>query len=233
ITLHVYSLGEGTRSNAMEDFGWILDTKSRKRVWEMSSDKAQFAGGSTKNLRQVETIQLPAGQYLASYSTDDSHSPADWNTAPSCDPLMYGLTLSVPNDADKSAFALTELKPTGPVLAELIRVRNDQDLKTTFTLKTGQALHIYAIGEGIREEMADFAWIADASGKRVWTMGMLETQSAGGAKKNRLTDTRITLPKGTYTLGFQTDSSHAYGDWNSNAPTDAEHYGVTVRSIQE
>jgi len=233
ITLHVYAQGEGARGSMLHDYGWILDARSRKRVWEMNFDKAQYAGGAEKNIRQVETIQLPAGHYVATFLTDDSHSPADWNAAPPCDPLMYGLTLAVPNDAERAAVVMTEAKPTGPVLAELVRVRDDQNVNVSFTLKAPQAVHVYAIGEGVNNRMADYAWIEDASGSKVWTMDMKDTYHAGGARKNRLADLRLTLAKGTYTLHYRTDSSHAYGDWNSDAPTDTERYGATVRSITE
>jgi hypothetical protein len=54
------------------------------------------------------------------------------------------------------------------------------------------------------------------------------TRQAGGAVKNRLFDEMVSLPKGTYTLRFKTDESHAYGDWNDDPPFDPEHYGVTV-----
>ena len=73
----------------------IIEARTRARVWEMSMDKAQFAGGARKNRRQVETVTLPAGDYEATFVTDDSHSPADWNAAPPCDPLRYGLILAV------------------------------------------------------------------------------------------------------------------------------------------
>lgn len=232
VKLHLYAIGEVSGRN-LHDHGWIQDLRTRKRVWEMSEPKAQFAGGGSKNRRQVETIQLPPGRYQATFVTDSSHSPADWNAAPPCDPLRYGLTLAVPEDADKAAVALVESKPVGPVLAELLRVGVDQDLRAPFSLKAPQALHIYALGEGTREGMADYAWIEDANGKTVWTMTMDDTVHGGGSRKNRLADLSVTLPKGTYTLRYRSDDSHAYGHWNSQAPSDPEHYGVTVRSIVE
>jgi hypothetical protein len=215
----------------MHDYGWITNARTRARVWEMSMDKAQYAGGARKNRRQVETLQLPAGDYEATFVTDDSHSPADWNAAPPCDPGMYGLTLALPSDADLPALSLT--KPLNwPVLAELVRVGNDQDRSMAFTLATGQTVRIYAIGEGDGDDMADEAWIEDAAGKKVWTMVSGRTHHAGGASKNRLADELINLPKGAYTLRFRTDDSHAYGHWNSDAPWDPEHYGVTVYAVK-
>jgi hypothetical protein len=230
VTLHVYAEGEGS-GRRMHDYGWILDARSRARVWEMSMDKSQYAGGARKNRRQVETIQLPAGDYEATFVTDDSHSPADWNGSPPCDPGMYGLTLALPADVDLPVFSMT--KPLAwPVLAELVRVGNDQNRTQAFALALAQTVRVYAIAEGESDDMADEAWIEDAAGKRIWGMERVRTHHAGGASKNRLVDELISLPKGSYTLRFKTDDSHAYGQWNSDAPWDPEHYGVTIYSVK-
>ncbi|GLH68058.1 hypothetical protein [Geothrix edaphica] len=226
VTLHIYAEGEGS-GRRMHDYGWIIEARTRARVWEMSMDKAQFAGGARKNRRQVETVTLPAGDYEATFVTDDSHSPADWNAAPPCDPWMYGLTLAVPSDTDLAAVSLAKPMAWVP-LAELVRVGNDQDRSVAFTLTAAHSVRVYAIAEGSGDEMADEAWIEDAAGKRVWVMVYDHTQFAGGTTKNRLADEVISLPRGTYTLRFRTDDSHAYGHWNSDAPWDPEHYGITV-----
>jgi hypothetical protein len=230
VALHVYAEGEGS-GRTMHDFGWITDAHSRARVWEMTMDKAQYAGGARKNRRQVETIQLPAGDYEATFVTDDSHSPGDWNAAPPCDPGLYGLTLALPADADLAAFSLAQ-PLVHPVIAELVRVGNDQDRRAAFTLASPQSLRVYAIAEGDGNDMADEAWIEDAAGKRVWTMDRPRTHPAGGAAKNRLVDEVISLPKGAYLLRFRTDDSHAYGHWNDDAPWDPEHYGITVYMVK-
>jgi len=93
-------------------------------------------------------------------------------------------------------------------------------------------VRIYAIGEGDGDDMADQAWLEDAAGKRVWSMDRARTLHAGGSVKNRLIDERVSLPKGSYALRFRTDDSHAYGHWNSDAPWDPEHYGVTVYAVK-
>lgn len=230
VALHIYAEGEGS-GRRMHDYGWITDARTRLRVWEMSMEKSQFAGGARKNRRQVETVHLPPGDYEAAFVTDDSHSPADWNAAPPCDPGLYGLTLALPSEADLAAFSLT--KPLAwPVLAELVRVGNDQDRRAAFTLASAQSVRVYAIAEGSGEDMADEAWIEDHAGKRVWTMERSRTQPAGGALKNRLADEVVPLPKGDYTLRFRTDDSHAYGHWNSDPPYDPERYGITVYGVK-
>ncbi len=231
VALHIYALGEGSKRR-MSDYGWILDVRTRKRVWEMTPDLAQYAGGASRNRRQVETIQLPAGDYVATFVTDDSHSPADWTSAPPCDPGLYGLTLSLPKPGDVGALTLRALPEPGPVLAELVRVGSNQARSAPFSLASDRSVRVYALGEAGDSDMADMAWIEDASGKRVWEMVKAQTQPAGGAAKNRLVDELVTLPKGTYTLHVKTDDSHAYGDWNSSPPRDPEHYGATVYGVR-
>ena len=229
VTLHVYALGEGNRDEGMYDYGWIVDAKSRKRVWEMDPGKTQYAGGAQKNRRTVDKVTLPPGDYLACYATDGSHSPSDWNAAPPCDPSLYGLTLSVPTDAELRHVTLADIKESGKVIAELVRVRNDRSPATNFILKAAQKVRVYAIGEGDGDELADYGWIEDtATGKQVWSMAKENLHHAGGAYKNRFADEVITLPKGTYTLRFKTDDSHAYGRWNADPPRDQDRYGITV-----
>lgn len=227
-TFHIYALGEGHRDEGMYDYGWILDVRSRKRMWEMDPGRTQYAGGAQKNRRVVDKVTLPPGDYLACYTTDGSHSPADWNAAPPCDPLLYGLTLSVPNDGEFHQVALAEFKESGTVLAELVRVRNDQDLSLHFTLKSAQKVRVYALGEGVDGGLADSGWIEDGSGRRVWSMERENLHHAGGAYKNRLADEVISLPRGTYTLRYRSDDSHAHGRWNADPPRDLDRYGITV-----
>jgi hypothetical protein len=229
-TVHLYAEGEGSGSR-LNDYGWIQEVQSRKRVWEMTADKAAFAGGARKNRRQVETMTLPAGDYEAHFITDDSHSPADWNAAPPCDPGLYGLTLALPKDGDLPAFSLLQPR-SWTMLAELVRVGNDQDRRQSFTLPAAKQVRVLALGEADDEDAADEVWIEDATGQRVWFLDPQHSLHAGGARKNRMADELIHLPKGSYTLRVRTDGSHAYGDWNSAAPWDAEHYGITVYSVK-
>ena len=232
ITLHVYCQGERDSGETLADSGWIIDARTHLKVWEMDGAKAAYAGGSEKNLRQVETLTLPAGEYLAGYSTDDSHSPAHWNAQPPCDPLRYGLILSLPREGDASAFSLVPAREPGKVLASLVRVGNHRREQATFTLPTAASVRVYALGEADEDEMADGAWITDAAGAKVWAMSPKDGVHAGGARKNRMQDKILALPAGTYTLHVQTDGSHAFGDWNSAPPRDAEHYGATVYAVE-
>lgn len=227
LRLHVYAQGEDD-GGGLADTAWILDAKTRTRVWEMDADKAAYGGGASKNRRQVETLTLQPGEYLACYATDDSHSPADWNAFPPCDPLLYGLLLAVAQPKDLPHLALHEPRPPEGLLAQLVQVRNRQDLSAAFTLKTEGPVRVVAMGEEDGGDFADEGWIEDAQGRRVWSMAAEKTRHAGGAAKNRMEEARVILPKGHYTLRYRTDGSHAYGQWNDDAPWDPERYGILV-----
>jgi hypothetical protein len=59
-------------------------------------------------------------------------------------------------------------------------------------------------------------------------MSYRRTVHAGGARKNRVFNDIINLPKGEYRLCYQTDDSHSYSDWNDAAPRDPVKWGITV-----
>jgi hypothetical protein len=232
VTLHVYAQGEYAGDDEFADRGWILDARTRRPVWELNTVKAQYGGGAKKNRRQVETIQLPPGDYIATYVTDGSHSPADWNAAPPCDPLRYGLILALPDDGDRAQVELAPTPEASPVLAELIRMGNRQSERRLFTLQAPAKVRVYAIGERNDDELADKAWIEDDRGNTVWSMSAKSTLHAGGAEKNRMADEVLELPKGNYLLCVRTDGSHAYRKWNDASPWDVEHYGATVYKVK-
>jgi hypothetical protein len=54
------------------------------------------------------------------------------------------------------------------------------------------------------------------------------TESAGGAKKNRLFNDTVILPKGNYKVYYETDGSHSYHRWNATPPHDQERYGISL-----
>jgi hypothetical protein len=108
-------------------------------------------------------------------------------------------------------------------------VGSDERRHKDFSLSKASDLLVYAVGEGRDGEMYDYGWIEDArSGKTVWKMRYRATEPAGGASKNRSFTGTISLPAGTYTVFYETDDSHAYGDWNDTPPDDPESWGITI-----
>jgi len=231
LTMNVYAVGEGSRGGEPDDFGWIVNTRDRRRVWDMTGRSAISAGGARKNLMVDEQISLDKGEYVLYVITDDSHSFDDWNEAPPYDPFSWGVTLSVTREADAKKFVRTDYQEIQNVIVRMTRVGDDAALSEGFTLKESTPVRIYAIGErsNERRQMADYATIIDGRTRnRVWSMDVDRTYHAGGAPKNRYIDEIVTLPKGSYVVTYTTDDSHAFGAWNMAAPFDQENYGVTV-----
>jgi hypothetical protein len=229
--VRVYALGERDNdARQMADYAMILDARTRARVWKMDADATIHAGGASKNRLVDEVITLPKGGYIVQYNTDDSHSYNDWNSDPPYDQEHYGVTLSLVGEkADRSLVgAYTDQREKG-IIAQLTRVRDDEQKEVTFTLDKTTKVRVYALGEGVNREMADWGWITDAkSGTTTWEMTYSMTSHAGGSRKNRMVNTIIVLDKGTYTLHYKTDDSHAFDDWNSDPPEDTEYWGITL-----
>jgi len=230
MNLTVYAIGEGIPGQELVDGAWIVDARDRRRVWSMRED-CEWAGGATKNHRSVSEIDLPGGEYVLYYSSDDTHSPMDWNSEPPTDPLNWGVTIAVRDERDRKNFKAVPYQEEENVIVKLTKVRDDEHRTTGFALKKDAQVRIYALGErsNSMKQMADFGSILDARTRaRVWTMDVDRTQHAGGAAKNRSIDEVITLPRGNYLVVYTTDDSHAYGSWNSDPPCDRENYGITV-----
>ncbi len=243
--LHIYAIGEGHGTvrvkvmgkevyehdeEGLADYGWIINAKTRERVWDMNRTNTTHAGGARKNRLADEFITLPAGSYIVFYQTDDSHAYSDWNDDKPFDAESYGITVmgTGENFSMKNVVKFTEAAEEN-VIVQLIKVRDDRHMRQKFTLDRSQKVRIYAIGEGVSNEMADYAWIEQAStGEVVWEMTYRTTNHAGGAKKNRRFDKSVYLEKGDYVVHFQTDDSHAFNDWNDDPPEDRTHWGVTI-----
>jgi hypothetical protein len=232
MTIRIYALGEKDFGESFADYGWIVDVKTRRRVWEMERSNVHAAGGADKNVQYDESVEFPAGDFTLYYVTDGSHSFVDWNAPPPDDPLNYGITLIAQNPSDKEQFKLSSgTKEEQNVIVQLTKVGNDETRSANFTLKADATVRIYAMGEksNSRRQMADFGWIINArTREKVWTMDADRTEHAGGADKNCLIDELLPLAKGSYTVFYQTDDSHAYNDWNSSPPFDPEHWGITI-----
>lgn len=230
IEVRVLCIGEES-DEEMVDNGYIMNAATRQIVWDMNDRRRTHAGGAEKNKMVDETITLEKGNYIVAYATDDSHSFGDWNSGPPHEQDHYGITLWVTNKEDLSKvsnFDANTFKNEN-IIAEILRVRDDEQYSETFSLDRDTNVRIFAIGEGDDGDMVDFGWIRNAdTGKVVWEMTYRSTEDAGGADKNRLFNGMIILPKGTYKLYYETDGSHSYRDWNASPPRDPERYGISI-----
>jgi hypothetical protein len=231
--VRVYALGEG-RPDRLVDYGWITSVATHQKVWEMRYADTESAGGDAKNRLVDRTIHLDKGDYVVHYVSDDSHSYDDWNAAAPSDGQHWGITLlSAQGPLDKGAVSDYAEKADPSVIAQIVRVRDDQSPRKAFRLDRETQVRIYALGEGSGRSLADYGWIEDArTGKTVWEMTYRTTEPAGGAAKNRRFDGVMTLPAGEYTLRFETDGSHSFGSWNANPPDDPDMWGITVYRVK-
>jgi len=232
LDVRVYALGEGTRKQ-MYDYGWIVDANTHDKVWEMQYFNTEHAGGGDKNRLFDDVVRLSKGSYEVYYVTDDSHSYWDWNVSPPYDREGWGITLAAV-DEDFERDDVTDFEPENRdnILAQLVRIRNYERQRARFRLERDTRVRIYAIGEGKSGRMYDYGWLENMERDRVvWEMTYRQTRHAGGAEKNRVFDDSIFLRKGEYTLFYESDDSHSYGNWNSPPPSDPNNWGVTVYRI--
>ena len=227
--VRVYAIGEGV-NDEMVDYAWIADATRHRRVWTMRYEDTENAGGAEKNRLFDGTVHLDAGSYLVHYASDDSHSAEDWNAAPPAEERYWGVSVfPASGRLDSAVVGRFERGPSGTVIAELVRMKDDERAHTPFRLERETTLRVYALGEGVSGEMVDYGWIEDAgSGRVVWEMSYDAAEPAGGARKNRAFEGTIRLPAGSYVLHYKSDGSHSFEDWNDDAPDDAENWGITV-----
>jgi hypothetical protein len=221
-----------TLTNGMNDYGWILDAATRRRVWVMEYERTEHAGGAEKNRLADQVLQLPAGSYIVYYQTDDSHAFRSWNSAPPVGADDWGISVfPLSGQLDKSAIApfSESVAESTDVIAQLVNVGDEQQRSRTFSLANDTDVRVYALGEGMNGEMFDYAWIENArTGRVIWEMTYRMTAHAGGAQKNRLYDEVIRLPAGEYVLRYQSDGSHSKDGWNADPPFDPAKWGATL-----
>jgi uncharacterized protein (TIGR02246 family) len=113
-------------------------------------------------------------------------------------------------------------------IAEIVRVGDNADQTVEFAVAQEQIIRVFAIGEGQGGQVFDYGWIENAeTGTRVWEMKHPETKPAGGAPKNRMSDTYVTLAAGRYKLRYKSDDSHSFDNWNA-LPPDINFWGIAI-----
>jgi hypothetical protein len=227
--VHVYALGEGVDDGwTWVDYGWIVDAKSGKTVWSMTDRNTFYAGGADKNRMFDGGVELTRGDYVLFYVTDGSHSREEFNAAAPFEPDAWGLQLFAGDELE--LLAADEIEQPEGVLVSITRVRDNDRVRERFTLDRETRVEVHAVGEGAGDEMYDFGWIRELEGRRVvWEMDYRDTDHAGGAQKNREVREVISLPPGEYEVIYETDGSHAFGDWNDRQPDNPLMWGITVR----
>jgi len=228
--LRILCMGESGHDD-MADYGWIINADTRETVWQMENRITEHAGGADKNRMIDVVLHFDKGNYIAYYTTDDSHAYRDWNSLPPFDPEQWGITIWTVNEKDFNKVKTFEERDykSKDIIAQIIKGWDNERIKKSFSLNKETKIRIYAFGEGEDHDLADYGWIKnDETRKVVWDMNDETTDNAGGSQKNRMFNGTITLPKGNYTLFYETDDSHSYRDWNDDLPRDPDMYGITL-----
>ena len=220
---------------------WILDMKTRRVVWELSTASTSRGQRGTRAFN--DTVRLPAGTYEAFYAS----FPNGW-TASDSEPGTAQRVINWLNDYGFDQFRLS-VRGQAQVLsgADAERARRDLEAGTVVALR-GEGQHrsaqrgfildrpteveLYAIGEAQEDAEFDVASLIDADTRRpVWRLSWRDSAPAGGAAKNRMARIRKTLPAGRYAALYSTDDSHDPSEWNAAPPRDPYAWGLFVRVI--
>jgi len=230
--VRIVAMGErGFGGGELVDYGWITDADDLDKVWEMTAENTTFAGGAAKNCRYDGTIDLPAGDYVVHYRTDDSHAYGEWNAAPPFDKHAWGITVyGFGKDFAAADFAVFDkFRPSEKILIDMTGLGDDEDISRSFTITETTKIRIQAMGEGKGNTMYDYGWIENEdTDETVWEMTYRSTRHAGGADKNRLAVANVVLEKGHYTAHFVTDDSHSFAEFNAAPPDDPEQWGMMI-----
>jgi hypothetical protein len=234
VDFRVRFTGEYDRNvRAFADGAWITNLSTYDKVWSPTFDATQPAGGDPKNRMFLGTVPLAAGSYLLTVTTDGSHAVDSWNAPPPYDPEAWGISLTPVRDADRGFVRVTGAAGLPEPALAIRRVGDNEFRREPFVVAKPVRLFVHALGERSgKGEMADFAWIERADDLQpVWEMREEDTEPAGGSAKNRVIESVIELPPGSYALCYATDDSHSYPHWNSDAPRDPEDWGVSLAPV--
>lgn len=227
--LSIYAIGElGSRPM---DYGWIENVTSEERIWEMTLENTEHAGGWDVNRVFRDSMAVESGIYRATYRTDPRQSWNDWVGNPPFDPAAWGLTIAAtPLDAVAPFDPLVSREP----LIELTMVRDSERRQAQFRVNAPTRFAAYAVGELSQSNRYDWGWLRNNDSQElVWEMLYPRTQQSGDDDSNRSELAFFRLEPGTYTLGYESDDSHSYDSWLHGRPEHPARWGVTLFPVAE
>lgn len=248
----VDAVGAGSKaSGAFLAYAWILDLGSRRPVWRMEMSRATKAKAEG-NLRQSETIHLPAGAYALFFTAYGGSFPIEksvkllklfnlgtfsisggnkvrWNELGDSD--EWGTSIELAEGTAPDVIGPPPAPMEDAALIRLDRVGDCAFRRVGLDLTARAQFRIRAYGEysSAGKGFADDAWIEDRDGcERVWEMTLVNTEQAGGAEKNRVFEGEVAIDPGRYLVCYATDDSHAWEAWNANPPYDPDAWGIAI-----
>lgn len=213
---------DGDRS-AVE--AWILESSSRRTVWEFPGRDPELAGEGHQR-RRVDVLALGPGDYELYLHTQ---LPSDAKERRERRAEMQDCGVLV--EFERDVRLLDERFEFDHTLLRLAPLGDDEFHEQAFRLDREVRLRVYALGEHSHGSRSSFdgAWIEDlATGERVLDLSALHGASAGGVSRNRRIDQPLALPAGDYLVVAGTDDSHSYDGFHGSAPHDPEFWGITL-----
>ena len=136
------------------------------------------------------------------------------------------ITRSYPKSLIKEIELLTG---SGQKIGIIDQVEDYQNHIVPVEIKTGGTFFVMSVGEGTMDGMLDYGWIENAAKDTVWRFSSFgDSYYAGGAAKNRISISPVSLEPGTYSLRYISDDSHSYDKWNEAAPEHTALYGIVL-----
>jgi hypothetical protein len=211
------------------DEALIEDAVTGHTAWNLSAAESMPAGGSEKNRKFDGLVSLGAGIYRVQFVTNGSHAYGSWDANPPWDPEAWGMLIAGPKES------VREFDPweTSEPYVSLLAVGNDQTRSVSIDVVRPVRVAVDAMGEiWDGGQKFDYAWIESEDRTRVWEMDPARTRPAGGDRTNRREVAFVDLQPGRYVVYYQTDGSHAYGDFTRLEPTHPERWGVALFPLE-
>jgi signal transduction histidine kinase/ligand-binding sensor domain-containing protein len=191
---------------------------------EVARYKYQSNNPNSISNDQVRVIK-PDGQGSMWIGTNNGLNIFDLKTS-NFQRLASKSTRQYPEALVKEIEALSQ---TGQKIGLIDKVSDFEDLTQKIEVKTAGIFWVMSVGEGDANSMADFGWIQNAKNDTIWHFGDYEQSFyAGGAAKNRIIIAPLELQKGSYSLHYKTDDSHAYDKWNADPADQTALYGIVL-----
>ena len=235
--------------------GWILDLDTRQPVWTQRDARGRRDRRSD-NWQVEDEITLPAGTYGVYFGAFSGHRPVnkklkvfglelgsfdlsvgpkrDWDEEG--DPDSWGIWVYAASAGVERGAVPAEVPPPFPeAIVRYLGLGDGEHHEVRIDLDKDVEFKLWATGEhggSGKKNFADTAWIVDLKDwSRVWELSTDDTESYGGARKNRVFDGRLRMPAGSYLVSVATDPSHAYGSWNDLPPWDPDSWGLALSLV--